>query len=265
MGSARLPEGPAASRFLGGGIAEAEALLGSPVAAPAPPRARRAAGRLLRQLPPAPADPAAALPPSLLAQIGIEVPRPPAGARRREPRPGRVRGGPRAACCARRAPADRRLGLPNLFWLAHTPGHGRVPAGAGGQDPGGAQGQVLAAPAALLLLPAARPGRAQGADGRGPARARPRRTPPWSRPSSTTGSRSPRSASPTSTSTSSWPRNKRYRHHRRGLLRDPPILLRETERRLREGDRGPPEPRRPGTCPACPRTSTCASPASSRS
>ena len=86
-----------------------------------PPERRRRAPGLLRPLPPAvPHACSMRYLQGLLREIGAEI----AGGARRAPRPPRATRPstrPRwTACCARCASTDRRLGLTNLFWLAHT-------------------------------------------------------------------------------------------------------------------------------------------------
>ena len=161
---------------------------------------------------------------------------------------------------------DRRLGLLNLFWLAHTPRRRGVPARAGGEEPGRAQAQVLAAPAALVLLPPRGPGgAARGRAGRprparvpGGRRARTRAS--WT-PSSRTASPSPSARSRDLDFNQFLAANKRYRLSADLFFEIYSILVRETERRLREGDRGL-LARVAATCRACPRSSSRPRPAS---
>ena len=91
------------------------------------------------------------------AQIGVDAPEP-AGARRPSAsRPSTRR--PSRASCAPCGPRTAAWGSLNLFWLAHTRDVAEYLRELEAKQPGGAQGQVLAAPAALLLLPAPGPGR----------------------------------------------------------------------------------------------------------
>ena len=114
---AHLLKDPSACRFIGGGVREAEALLGCPLPF-LPPTAREGKDdvfyvsfhprfqTLLRRHVE-----------SLLGQIGIEVPTPPrrdAGAAQSEYE------GAFARILRSVHLADRGLGLTNLFWLAHT-------------------------------------------------------------------------------------------------------------------------------------------------
>jgi class 3 adenylate cyclase len=107
---------PAAARFLAGGLAEAEALLGSPIPVlPAPeheehrgdvyfvnfhPRLRTLMQRYVA---------------GLLAEIGIQLQARPEPQRE----PGAYEAALRRILLSVRA-SDRRLGLTNLFWLAHS-------------------------------------------------------------------------------------------------------------------------------------------------
>ena len=169
-------------------------------------------GRLLRQLPPAAPDPAPPLPPGPARRRSASPSpaRPPeltaAATRRSTRRPSR------ASLRSVRA-ADRRLGLLNLFWLAHTATSRSTCRSWRPRAPALAPRQVLAPPAALVLLPAARPGRAQGARTRSrsgsPRAARTR--PSWRR-SSTTGSPSPRCRVSDLDFNQFLAANKRYRH-----------------------------------------------------
>ena len=122
MGSASLYlKDPAAARFVGRGPGRGR---GAPRRRRCRrcrrPSSRRAATSSTSRFHPQLRTLLAALPAGrCCAQIGADVP----GARPRRRRPREqagVRGGPRRACCAPCAPTDRRLGLLNLFWLAHS-------------------------------------------------------------------------------------------------------------------------------------------------
>ncbi len=222
---------PAASRFVAGGIAEVEDLFGSPLPDLPAPRARRRAQRLPRARPLPAALAAAALPRGAARADRRDH------AARRRPRPRllRVRGGARARGA---------LGAP-----------GRPPAGAAQPVLAGAQPPLGRAPAHAsrraarrCAVPSSRCSRccspSTGASTRtavAPARARPwpaARTRRWSRRSSTTASPSASSRSPSSTCRTSSRPNKRYRIPPEVFFEIQQVLVREAERRLREGDRG---------------------------
>ena len=106
---------PAAAKFVAGGLAEAEDLFGSPL--PDLPALERDEGprRLARQRPPAAAPAPAALPRGA-ARADRRAHEP---GRRPRARLHRLRGGAHAVVRPLRQ-ADRRQGLLNLFWLAHS-------------------------------------------------------------------------------------------------------------------------------------------------
>ena len=204
--------------------------------------ARTASARLLRPLPPAAAHAAPALPPGPAGgDRRRAVPGPPAGAPRRVRDQAEYEAALDRVLRSVRA-TDRRLGLLNLFWLAHTRDVAECLQRDRGQEPRRPQAQVLAAPAALVVLPrldqAARRDVEQGDPGQAAFLAGAARTRASSTRCSRTASPSPRSPSPTSTSTSSWPPTSATGCPRTCSSRSTRSCVRETERRLREGDRG---------------------------
>ena len=243
-----------------GGLAEAEALFGSPLPAAAAARGGGGPRRLLR-----PASTRSSAPCSHALPAGA------AARDRRRTSPARARG-------ATRPPASRPEYEAALARMLRSVRADRPPAGAAStcsgwptpatsrsacassrrKIPARAQAQVLAAPAALVLLPAAGPGGApraveQAEPGRlafltGGAREHE----PGGRAASTTASPSPSCRSPTSTSTSSWPPTSATASSAGRLLRD---LLRAGRARPSGGCARATAacwPGSPATCPACP-------------
>ena len=188
---------PASARYVAGGRGGRGALRLA-AARPAGTRDRRGPRGLHRPRALAPATPAAAVP-GVAARADRRPDHPHRGQRTG---PGRVRSGPRPnpPLGEDRRPSAR----PAQPVLAGPhPGRGRVPAGAGDEHPGPAPGQVLASPAAAVLLPPRRPG-LPGARGRG-------QTASGENPSLVAsiiddGFAFTETQSPSSTSTTSWPR-----------------------------------------------------------
>jgi len=111
---------PAQSRFVAGGIAEAQALLGSPLPALPPPESVEGRSAFLVNFPPELRSQLRRFLEGLLIQIGAEDPvksRPRRDAAERDQ--AEYEANLERVLHAART-ADRGLGLPNLFWLAHT-------------------------------------------------------------------------------------------------------------------------------------------------
>jgi class 3 adenylate cyclase len=111
---------PASARFVGGGLGDAEALLGAPLPPLPVPETDHGRPMLYVRFQPGLRTQLHRFLQDLLAQIGIEAP----GAPARTPDAGareaaEYEASLERALCAVRA-ADRRIGLANLFWLAHT-------------------------------------------------------------------------------------------------------------------------------------------------
>ena len=268
MSSSLYLKDPAATRFVCGGLAEAESLLGAP-----PARACRLpeveAGRhvFYVRFHPQLRTPARPLP--AVAAAGDRRATSPAPAAR----DAAAREQPEYEAALDRMlrsvrATDRRLGLLNLFWLAHTRDVAECLREMEAQEPRGPEAQVLAAPAALVLLPAAGPGGAAQPSSRPspaalgvPDRHRARTRAWWTR-CSTTASRSPSSRIADFDFNHFLAANKRYRLSADVFFEIYSILFRETERRLREGDRGLLARVAPPPARACRRSSSRPRPAS---
>ncbi len=224
---------PSGSRFVAGGLAELEALLGAPVPLLPPPERDGNREVFFVNVQPSSARCSGAIFMRLFSQIGVVAPDP---RDRPRARADGVRGRPRPhpALRARVRPAP---GASQPLLARPQQGRGGVSARARGQEARGPEGQVLAPPAALLDLPAAGPGRARTRERARPL-ARLARTRASSSRSSTTASRSPRWSSTELDFNPFLTDNKRYRLPADVFFEIHQVLVRETERRLREGDRG---------------------------
>src|SRR5262245_43135734 len=111
---------PRATRFLGGGKAEAESLLGAPLPQLPTPESENGKDVFYVNFHPRLRSPARRFILDILAQIGIALPTPASG-RGGESGRGQAEYEQALATILRSVRrADRRRGLPNLFWLAHT-------------------------------------------------------------------------------------------------------------------------------------------------
>jgi class 3 adenylate cyclase len=121
MGPSRLfLKDPQTSRFIGGGLGEAESLLGTPLPTLPPPETDGGQAVYLVRWQPSVRPQILRVVVGLLAQIGVDVPAMGPSANRNVERDQAEYEATLTKALRLARQNDRRLGLTNLFWLAHT-------------------------------------------------------------------------------------------------------------------------------------------------